>query len=248
MKKTPEQLNADSLFAFQMAMKGHKQFEWKSIKGIWHKTHNVSSGPHHRIHHDIPGGWTRHDGEDWKGDKDAVIEEVIWCDGQRCEVKDKKATWWANVGVVNNWTTEPEVRIYAYKLAKPSISIPEGFTKWDGGECPVAPDTKVEYMRRDHSTGKDEAKHLRWNHQGMEWNGDIIAYRVIPKKVVPWTFETAPLCLKVQRKSDGEQFRCETYPSSALLLSKGMLKPSYETLASDYLQLNGEVCGTEVEQ
>ena len=185
--KTPEQLNADTLFAFQMAMNGHKQFEWKSIEGNWHKTQNVSSGLHHRIFHDIPDGWTRSYG-DWTGDKDAVIEKIMTCDGCISPNENQTAEWWGAKHCNNFISENHTARIYAYKLAKPAV---------------------------------------------------------IEKKVVPWTFETAPLCLKVQRKSDGEQFRCETYPSSALLLSKGMLKPSYETLAADYLQLDGSVCGME---
>lgn len=199
MNKTTEQLNADTLFAFQMALNGHKQFEFLR-SGIWTKCDAVSSIAPHRISHDIPECWTRHNGEDWKGDKDAVIEEVMFYSG-RILKEERTAEYWGCKYGINNFTKaeSQENRIYAYKLAAKSPAIP-----------------------------------------------------VIEKKVIPWTFADAPLNAKVKRKSDGKIFRMSAHPDEAGLYptsygSEGE-RVAYEILAADYLQLDGSVCGTEVEQ
>ncbi len=248
MNKTTEQLNADTLFAFQMALKGHNQFEWQSeVSGNWLKTHTVTAEKNHRIYHDIPDGWKRSYGE-WTGDKDAVIEEVMWCDG---EIDKQPKVSLFKIHEPNNFTSEdPQYRIYAYKLAK-SPAIPDGFTAWNGGECPVAPDTKVEVFYR---CGETETR----NSSGSHWpqtkhRKDIIAYRVIEKKVIPWTFFDCPYDLRVRRKLDGKLFRADPHPDDALLSASAYQDDEdnvviYETLAADYLQLDGTVCGTEVEQ
>lgn len=246
--KNTEQLNADTLFAFTMALKGHKQFEWHD--GMkWLPTEYVNSLSSFRIFHDIPEGWTRHDGEDWKGDKDVVIEEVIWCDGQRCQVTDKKASWWANVGVVNNWTTETEGRIYAYKLAAKSPAIPEGFTKHDGVECPVSAETKVELIYKCGAIETRNSSKTHWPHTNDQ--KDVIAYRVIEKKVIPWTVDSCPplpfeVVVKdsksgytvVERHSDGYRKNNDQHQ-----------KPwPWHVLLENYTMRDGSVCGTEVEQ
>lgn len=63
------------------------------------------------------------------------------------------------------------------------IEIPEGFTRWDGGECPVDPEMGVAYVMRDGgaSVHGEKAKYLVWAHPAYEYDGaDIIAYRVLP--------------------------------------------------------------------
>lgn len=238
--KTQEQLNADTLFAFQMALKGHKQFEYLSGNGKWYSTFDVSAGTPHRIYHDIPDGWTRNDGEGWKGDKDAVIEDVMFCDGRTAKYKDIVV-----VGGVNNFTTPNHyARIYAYKLKAKSPEIPEGFTKHDGGKLPIDGDLRVEAIRILGSKYMGLANHLSWT--------DIIAYRVIEKKVIPWTWTETPLeGLRVKRKRDGKNFNARFQVDGVLTIGgihESVGKLSYETLAADYLQLDGSVCGKEVEQ
>jgi len=115
--KSTDQLNADTLFAFEMALKGHKQFEYPAPSGHWHKISDVCSDYPCRIYHDLPSPeWTRHDGEDWKGDKDAVIEEVMFCNGTISPHKGERVRFWSR-----NFSNEPQWRIYAYKLAKPAV-------------------------------------------------------------------------------------------------------------------------------
>lgn len=79
---------------------------------------------------------------------------------------DALATDWGVVDDVANVET----------VATPQISIPEGFTPWAGGECPVPPDTEVEVIFDDGKKGFCAATHLRWtNAPGFS----IIAYRVV---------------------------------------------------------------------
>lgn len=56
---------------------------------------------------------------------------------------------------------------------------------WNGGDCPVSPDTKVQMQYRDWT--RDEAENCSTKNAG-EWNWnwgsdhyDIIAYRIIPE-------------------------------------------------------------------
>ena len=56
--------------------------------------------------------------------------------------------------------------------------IPEGFTRWEGGECPVDPDGEVRYMLRfDDMVRTGNSTALMWSHNGS--GSDIIAYKVI---------------------------------------------------------------------
>ena len=247
MNKATEQLNADTLFAFQMALKGHEQFEFLR-SGIWTKCDAVSSIAPHRIYHDIPEGWTRHDGEDYLGNPDAVIEEVMFCDGNKSRHGYSIRHWREN-----KWNSfnceEVSERIYAYKLAAKSPEIPDGFTPWNGGECPVARDANVEYFQRNRNTYSALSGRCNWGH--YERANDIIAYRVLEKKVMPWKFADAPAFARVMRKETVVQYVVAFFPDGVRLsrsCQQGHRIESYETLAADYLQLDNSPCGKEVEQ
>lgn len=62
----------------------------------------------------------------------------------------------------------------------------DGWIEWQGGECPVEPDTLIEpgfrpfsfHQKAGFDVGAVErAASFRWNHNGRA--GDIIAYRVV---------------------------------------------------------------------
>lgn len=79
-----------------------------------------------------------------------------------------------------NWShTGSTDDIIAYRVveaAKPKVEIPEGFTPWAGGECPVDPDTGVDVILADGTSGGSEAKGFDWSH--VEGRGvNILAYR-----------------------------------------------------------------------
>lgn len=77
--------------------------------------------------------------------------------------------------------------IVAYRVvvdAKPTptpapTSAPDadGWIEWHGWECPVPPETIVEYKMRNRRLGKYKAKDLIWDLDGHY--DDIIAYRVV---------------------------------------------------------------------
>ena len=115
--KTKKQLNADTLFAFQMALKGHKQFEFKNDNGEWARCYNVNSRFLHRIYHDIPDGWTRHDGEDWKGDPNTEFDAVMFCIGTVDATPHRAKNY---TGCGSSFCCDGGNRIYAYKLAAKS--------------------------------------------------------------------------------------------------------------------------------
>lgn len=57
---------------------------------------------------------------------------------------------------------------------------------WNGGECPVHPDTVVQVQRRDETREQVEAESPSSAHRANEWDwacdgvaGDIIAFRVV---------------------------------------------------------------------
>lgn len=62
--------------------------------------------------------------------------------------------------------------------------------EWQGGECPVDPDTPVEVRFRDYEIAGDEVSGLDasfwiggsydwWKHESPDRDNDIIAYRVV---------------------------------------------------------------------
>lgn len=83
--------------------------------------------------------------------------------------------------------------IIAYRVieaAKPKVEIPEGFTPWNGGKCPVDAGAEIDVVLRNGSQGSGLAGGHRWTHgQNL---GDIIAYRVVkdirPKVEIPEGF------------------------------------------------------------
>lgn len=88
------------------------------------------------------------------------------------------------------------------EAAKPKVKIPEGFTPWEGGECPLPAGTEIDVVLRNGSQGSGLAGGHRWTHgQNL---GDIIAYRVrviepakpqvkIPEGFTPWSGGERPI-------------------------------------------------------
>ena len=62
-------------------------------------------------------------------------------------------------------------------MVAPQPKEPE-WIEWHGGECPVAPETRVEVkFRSGECNSKFKAGTWNWKHSG--WASDIIAYRVL---------------------------------------------------------------------
>ena len=60
-------------------------------------------------------------------------------------------------------------------------TINSPWIKWDGGECPVPPDTRVKVQLRDGLPGtEDRAGNYLWNHDGNEY--DIVEYQIVAEK------------------------------------------------------------------
>ena len=58
--------------------------------------------------------------------------------------------------------------------------IPEGFTRWDGGECPVPGYTVVDYMMRDGKIARSErADRLSWGHPAFNDDQQYAASDII---------------------------------------------------------------------
>lgn len=60
------------------------------------------------------------------------------------------------------------------------IEIPEGFTRWDGGECPVDPSSDVRVICRDGEQFNALASCIAWWLPHLGCDIEIIAYRVLP--------------------------------------------------------------------
>lgn len=63
---------------------------------------------------------------------------------------------------------------------------------WNGGDCPVHPETVVKFWMRDgENVSEKQAKGIRWGH--IESHGDIIAFQVVKQHAEPkviWVNET----------------------------------------------------------
>lgn len=58
---------------------------------------------------------------------------------------------------------------------------------WNGGECPVHPETTLRYWMRIGSRDgyEDKAKTLRWNNSSYSFSNDIVAFKIIKEYVEP---------------------------------------------------------------
>lgn len=80
-------------------------------------------------------------------------------------------------------------RIVAMETAQKVPPPPEGYTAWNGGECPVADDTEVFVVLRNRrsipmSSKPRRAHWMRWTHGDTQNEGDdIVAYRVAPPNI-----------------------------------------------------------------
>lgn len=63
---------------------------------------------------------------------------------------------------------------------------------WNGGDCPVHPETEVKFWTNSGRKHATQAKCLRWEHTDVGL-GDIIAFQVVKQHVEPkviWVNET----------------------------------------------------------
>ena len=55
----------------------------------------------------------------------------------------------------------------------------DGWTKWEGGECPVPKGATVELKFRDGGQSVEPANTVRWWSRGFAVSADIVAYRIV---------------------------------------------------------------------
>jgi hypothetical protein len=79
---------------------------------------------------------------------------------------------------------------------------------WNGGECPVHPETMVQYWMRDGGVHQSLAEYLRWRVAHLPPSGmkDIIAFQVVEAYVEPkviWVNEYAdgPVAFNTERSA-----------------------------------------------
>jgi hypothetical protein len=82
---------------------------------------------------------------------------------------------------------------------------------WNGGECPVHPETVVKFWTRDgRSFSEGTAKCLRWSN--LSENSDIIAFQVVKQHVEPkviWVNEYPSGAVCYETKEDAKSSREE---------------------------------------
>lgn len=84
---------------------------------------------------------------------------------------------------------------------------------WNGGDCPVHPNTVVHCWLRSASAGKEEAGELEWKHRSDINMLDIIAFQVVkeykePKTIWVNEYKTGPLAYNT--KEEAETFASRT--------------------------------------
>ena len=88
----------------------------------------------------------------------------------------------------------------------------DGWIPWNGGECPVPLDTKVEVScRGPYPTSTGLARDFSWGHLEMLYDTDIVSYRVIKEESkdegwIPWNGGKCPVTgdTRVEVKLRGE--------------------------------------------
>lgn len=99
-----------------------------------------------------------------------------WADGAQIQYKTPTCTNW------NNCKEPSWIPTWEYRI-KPDI--PEGFTEWNGGKCPVDPKGFVEIKMRGGRENRNFAAYFYW--ENRECSTDIIAYKVVKNApVVRW--------------------------------------------------------------
>lgn len=130
-----------------------------------------------------PGG--RGAGKDFRKDVQEAIDTLT----RRLEMLDEDAT--AGTGKVCQITPLPPAESAPAVIPPPPEYDPasvafagaqvdaDGWIKWEGGECPVRPDTRVHVQLRNGRRLSEPAfaRRLIWRHVGD--GTDIIAYRVV---------------------------------------------------------------------
>lgn len=79
---------------------------------------------------------------------------------------------------------------------------------WNGGDCPVHPNTVVHCWLRSASAGKEEAGELEWKHRSDSKMLDIVAFQVLKEYKEPktiWVNEYNSGHLAYHTKEDAEK-------------------------------------------
>jgi hypothetical protein len=144
----------------------------KRYSRLWDKDNNSIEGSDLDlvVLPDIPEGFIR-----WRGGKECPVDggakvEYVTRAGGKIITGLAKSVRWTHAGFGGD--------VMAYKVVAPAI--PDGFTPWNGGECPVPNGSKVDLiLRSDIGTYTPglAAEEYRWSH--INKTSDIIAYRLI---------------------------------------------------------------------
>ena len=120
------------------------------------------------LHKRQEGDWIKWDGGECPVNPDQLVE-VFMSDGGTIKAKAGDITWAPGL----------ERRdVVAYRVLHKKQD--DGWIKWDGGECPVDPETIVEVRFRCGETDEDgEASYWRWYHGKGDY--DIVAYREVKR-------------------------------------------------------------------
>lgn len=112
----------------------------------------------------------------------------------------------------------------------PAVQIPEGFTAWEGGECPVPLGTPLIVVHRDGdvlnaTAGKGVA--ADWQRTEYPEDGDIIAYRIVqPAQGAATAASDAPAATETAQTE-------ETHTDPAPDAGSGMQPPSADEWRAD---------------
>jgi hypothetical protein len=142
-----------------------------------------------------------------------------WADGAKIQYLAQDGLTWIDTDRPG-WCERDTYRI------KLSVEIPEGFTPFEGGECPVDPSCIVEILLRNGETNKNNfgysADLFRWDHTGVEH--DIIAYKVIKNAPVvrwQWIYRCFGKLIMTERfYASEEEFREHNRATEIELLKK----------------------------
>lgn len=79
---------------------------------------------------------------------------------------------------------------FEFELVKENYNLNQMYP-WNGGECPVHPESTVRYwMRVGNRDGYEtKAKGLRWNNSSYSFSNDIVAFKVTKEYVEPKPIE-----------------------------------------------------------
>ena len=167
-------------------------------------------------------------------------KEIYTANGKAISYRDKSVG--DLIKLIGHLTPIDQVDKTPENVHETQTCIPDkdGWIKWNGGECPVHPDTVVDVkLRSGHTEYKTTNKFLCWRRMvdGTEYPYDVIAYRIVtphakqpeaPRKLVLSDERLIELAMQIMFNVPANK-----YPFDSMFVAVRILKELIENIEAN---------------